>query len=101
MCLSVIFTSSLAFFREAQNKYHALLIEANSYKRSAHDEFHKNYDLHNLLNKLKREQNNLQSSFNICLNKFSGFKDEFSKLVQITEFQHQNLNQVIIVCIFD
>lgn len=76
-------------------------MEANSYKRSVQDEFHKNYDLHNLLNKLKREQNNLQNSFKMCFNKFNGLKDEFSKLVQITEFQQQNLNQVIIVCIVD
>lgn len=89
------------FFREAQNKYHTLLMEANSYKRSVQDEFHKNYDLHNSSSKLKREQNNVQNCFKVCFNKFNGLKDEFSKLVQITEFQHQNLNQVIIVCIFD
>lgn len=100
MCERVILLS-FVFFREAQNKYHTLLIEANSYKRSAQDEFHKNYDLHNLLSKLKREQNNLQNNFEMCLKKFNDLKDEFSKLIQITEFQHQNLNQVIIVCIFN
>ncbi|XP_029345813.1 coiled-coil domain-containing protein 40-like [Acyrthosiphon pisum] len=81
-------------FQEAKNKYHTLLMEANSYKRSAQDEFHKNKDLFNYLNKLKREQNNIQNNFKTCLDKFNGLKEEYSKLIQITEFQHQNLDQV-------
>lgn len=74
-------------------------MEANSYKRSAQDEFHKNNDLLNFINKLKREQDHLQNDFKIYLDKFNYLKDEYSKLIQITEFQHQNLDQVIFVCI--
>jgi len=85
-------------FREAKNKYQTLLIEANSYKRSAHDEFLKNKDLFNYLNKLKREQNSLQNNFQIYLDKFNCLKEEYSKLIQITEFQHQNLDQITLVC---
>jgi len=73
-------------------------MEANSYKRSAQDEFHKNKDLFNNLNKLKREQNNLQNNFKTCLDKFNCLKEEYSKLIQITSFQHQNLDQVLSVC---
>jgi len=73
-------------------------MEANSYKRSAQDEFHKNKDLFNYLNKLKREQYNLQNNFKTNLDKFNSMKEEYSKLIQITEFQHQNLDQVTLVC---
>eukprot|EP00102_Acyrthosiphon_pisum_P020925 XP_016658135.1 PREDICTED: coiled-coil domain-containing protein 40 [Acyrthosiphon pisum] len=83
--------------QQAKNKYHTLLMEANSYKRSAQDEFHKNKDLFNYLNKLKREQNNIQNNFKTCLDKFNGLKEEYSKLIQITEFQHQNLDQVTLI----
>lgn len=89
------------FFREAQNKRQTLLTETNSYKCSAQEEIHKKMILHNLLKKLKREQNKLQHNFTMCSNRINGLEGEFSKLVQITEFQRQNLNQVIIVCIFD
>ncbi|KAE9542832.1 hypothetical protein AGLY_002743 [Aphis glycines] len=81
-------------FQEAKNKYHTLLMEANSYKRSAKEEFHKNKDLLNYLNKLKREQNNLQNNFKTSLDKFNCLKEEYSKLLQMTEFQHQNLDQI-------
>lgn len=76
-----------------------LLMETNSYNRSAQKECHKNDDLMNLSNKLKQEQNNLQNSFKICLDKFNNLKDKYSKLMQMTEFQHQNLDQVLFVCI--
>jgi len=69
-------------------------MEANSYKRSAKEEFHKNKDLFNYLNKLKREQNNLQNNFKTGLDKFNCLKEEYSKLLQMTEFQHQNLDQI-------
>lgn len=88
-------------FREAKNKFHTLLIEANSYNRSAQEEFHKNNDLINFSNKLKREQNNLENSYKICLDKINNLKDEYSKLMQMTEFQHQNLDQVLFVCILN
>lgn len=87
-------------FREAKNKYHTLLIEANSYKRSAYEETQKNYEFLDLLNKLKQEKNNLENSFKASLDKFSYLKDEHSKLIQITEFQLKNLDQVLFVCIF-
>ncbi|XP_026805557.1 uncharacterized protein LOC113548720 [Rhopalosiphum maidis] len=80
--------------QEAKNKYHTLLMEANSYKRSAKEEFRKNKDLFNYLNKLKREQNNLQNSFKTCLDKLNCLKEEYSKLIQMTEFQQQNLDQI-------
>ncbi|XP_025204479.1 coiled-coil domain-containing protein 40-like [Melanaphis sacchari] len=80
--------------QEAKNKYHTLLMEDNSYKRSVKEEFHKNKDLFNYLNKLKLEQNNLQNNFKTCLNKFNCLKEEYSKLIQMTEFQHQNLDQI-------
>lgn len=86
-------------FREAKNKYHTLLMEANSYKRSTQEEFYKNNDLLNIIHKLKREQKNNQNSFKTYLDKFSYLKNEYSKLLQITEFQNQNLDQVISVCI--
>jgi len=88
----------LCIFREAKNKYQTLLIEANSYKRSAQDEFHKNKDLFNYLNKLTREQNNLQNNLKTYLDKLNCLKEEYSKLIQMTEFQHQNLDQVTLVC---
>lgn len=88
------------FFREVKNKYHTLLMEANSYKRSAQEQFHKNNDLQKLLYKLKENQNNLQNSLKTCLEKFNYLKDEYSKLIQITEFQNQNLDQVIFVCTY-
>jgi len=72
-------------------------MEANSYKRSAKEEFRKNKDLFNYLNKLKREQNNLQNSFKTCLDKLNCLKEEYSKLIQMTEFQHQNLDQITLV----
>lgn len=52
------------------------------------------------MNKLKQEKNHLQNSFKAFLDKFSYLKDEQSKLIQITEFQLKNLDQVIFVCIF-
>lgn len=86
------------FFREAKNKYYTLLMEANSYKRSSQEQFHEHKNLHNYLNKLIREQNNLQNNFKMYLDKFNCLKEEHSKLIQITEFQHQNLDQVTLVC---
>lgn len=77
-----------------------LLMEANSYKRSAQEEFHKNNDLLNFINKLKQDQDHLNINFKVYLDKFNSLKDEYSKLIQITEFQHQNLDQVIFVCNF-
>lgn len=87
-------------FRETQNKRQTLQMEIKSYKCSVQNEIHKKLILHNTLKKQKREQNNLQHNFTMCSNKINDLKDEFSKLVQMTEFQRQNLNQVIIVCIF-
>lgn len=72
-------------------------MEANSYKRSVHEEYLKNEDFLSLLNKLKREKNNLQNNFKTCLDEVDNLKDEYSKLIQMTEFQNQNLDQVIIV----
>lgn len=83
------------FFRDVKNKYHILLMEANSYKRNAQEQFHRNNDLQNFLYKLKQNQKNLQNNFKTYLNKFNYLKDEHSKLNQITEFQHQNLDQVL------
>ncbi|VVC28629.1 Hypothetical protein CINCED_3A025872 [Cinara cedri] len=74
-------------FRKIKNDFH--------YKRSVQEEFHKNDNLINVSNKLKYEQNNLQNSLKICLDKFNNLKDEYSKLIQMTEFQHQNLDQVL------
>lgn len=72
-------------------------MEANSYKRSAHEEYLKNEDFLSLLNKLKRDKNHLQNNFKTYLNEVNNLKDEHSKLMQMTEFQNQNLDQVIIV----
>lgn len=72
-------------------------MEANSYKRSFHEEFQKNEDLNNLFNKLKREQNTSQNALKTCLNKFNNLKDDYSKLIQMTEFQSQNLDQILFV----
>lgn len=76
-------------------------MEAKSYESSAQDEIHKKLILKNSLKKFKREQNNLQNNLTMCSNKINDMKDQFSKLVQITIFQQQNLDQVMIVCIFD
>lgn len=75
-------------------------MEANSYKRSTQQEFQKNNDLIKLLYKLKQDQNNLQNKLKTCLDKLICMKDDYSKLIQITQFQHQNLNQVIFVCTY-
>lgn len=72
-------------------------MEANSYERSVIEEFHKNDDLKTSLDKLKREQIDLQNTFRTCLEKFNCMKDEYSKLIQITEFQYKNLDQITIV----
>jgi hypothetical protein len=74
-------------------------MEANSFKHSVLEELHKNNDLLSFLNKYKQENNNLQNNFKINLDKFNCLKDEYSKIIQITEFQNFNLNQVILVCI--
>lgn len=76
-------------------------MEANSYDRSAQEEFQKNYDLTTLSNKLKVEQSSLQNSFKISLEKFQTLKEEHFKFVRMTEFQNINLDQVLLVCIFD
>lgn len=72
-------------------------MEANSYKHSALEEFHKNNDFLSFLNKYKLENNYLQNNFKITLEKFNCLKDEYSKIIQITEFQNLNLNQVLLV----
>uniref|UniRef100_A0A2S2Q421 Coiled-coil domain-containing protein n=1 Tax=Sipha flava TaxID=143950 RepID=A0A2S2Q421_9HEMI len=82
--------------QESKNKYHALLMEANSFKHSVLEELHKNNDLLSFLNKYKQGNNNLQNNFKINLDKFNCLKDEYSKIIQITEFQNFNLNQVIL-----
>ncbi|XP_022161075.1 kinetochore protein SLK19-like [Myzus persicae] len=46
---------------------------------------------------LKREHNNLQNNFKTYLDKFNCLKEEYSKLIQMTEFQHQNLDQVTLI----
>lgn len=74
-------------------------MEANSYKRSAQEELKRNDDLLNFLKKLKQEQTNLQNSLKTYLDKLNYLKDEYSKLNQMTEFQNQNLDQVLFVCI--
>lgn len=75
-------------------------MEANSYKRSVHEEFLKNEDIKHLLNKLEREQSSLQNTLKTCLDKFNSLKDKYSKLIQMTEFQNQNLDQILFVCFF-
>lgn len=72
-------------------------MEANSYKRSVQEEFHKNDDLKTSLNKLKREQNDLQNSFEINLEKLIRIKNNHLKLIQMTEIQYQNLDQITTV----
>lgn len=74
-------------------------MEANSYKRSAQEELKRNDDLLNFLKKIKQEQTNLQNSLKTYLDKLNYLKDEYSKLNQMTEFQNQNLDQVLFVCI--
>lgn len=90
---------TLFSFRESKNKYQALLMEANSYKRSALEEMQKNNDCLSFLNKYKQEHNFLQNNFKIHLDKFNCLKDEYSKVTQITEFENLNMNQVLLVCI--
>lgn len=74
-------------------------MEANSYKRSIHEEFKRNEEFLNLLHNLNQEQISLQNNFKTCLDKYNNLKDEYSKLIQITDFQNQNLDHVIFVCI--
>lgn len=72
-------------------------MEANSYKRSALEESQKNNDFLSFLNRYKQEHNYLQDSFKINLNKYNCLKDEYSKVIQIIEFQNINMNQVLMV----
>lgn len=74
-------------------------MEANSYKRSAQEELKRNNDLLNFLKKSKQEQTNIQNNFKTCLDKLNYLKEEYSKLIQMTEFQNQNLDQIVFVCI--
>ncbi|XP_050424677.1 putative leucine-rich repeat-containing protein DDB_G0290503 [Adelges cooleyi] len=80
--------------QEAKNRYKTILLEANSYKRSAQEEIKKNEDFTTKLNKLKREQSGLQQNLNNCLNKLNKLRDEHSELLQIIKFQNINLNDL-------
>ncbi|VVC24084.1 Hypothetical protein CINCED_3A023271 [Cinara cedri] len=75
-------------FQNIKNNFH--------YNHSTQEEFLRNYDLTNVSNKLKREQIILQNSFKLCLEEFENLKQKYSKLIQMIEFQQQNLNQVLI-----
>lgn len=72
-------------------------MEANSYKRSAQEEYQKNDYLHNTLNKLKREQENSQYYYNMHLEQLNNLNNEYTKVIQITEFQNINLNDAMAV----
>lgn len=72
-------------------------MEANSYKRSVHEESRKNDELIHLSNKLKQEQYNSQHSLQTHLDKFNNSRDEYAKSIQIAEFQQKNLDQILFV----
>lgn len=72
-------------------------MEANSYKRSVREEFQKNEDLHNTLDKLKREQDNSRINYKIYLDQCRHLKEEYIKLMRITEFETKTLNTIMLV----
>ncbi|XP_025411772.1 uncharacterized protein LOC112684452 [Sipha flava] len=84
-------------FQKAKDEHHALLVEANSYESNAQIESTRNIYLHNSSNELKLKQSDLQNSYYTLLDKFNRSKDEYSKLIQITNFEYLNLDQVLLV----
>lgn len=72
-------------------------MESNSYNDSVIEECHKKDNLKTSLDKLKREQIDLQCTFRTSLEKFNSLQDKYSKLIQITEFQYKNLDQITTV----
>lgn len=91
------YNNIIIFFREANEKYRTLLREVDSYKRSLEKESLKKDDLCKSANQLEQKKMNLQSSYDTVLIEFNNSKDEYSQLIQITEFEHLNLNQVLMV----
>lgn len=88
----------VSIFREEKSKYHTLLTEYYSYKRSSQDECRKNDELQHFLNKFTQNQNNLQNGFNACLENFNRLRDKYFNILKMTEIQNQNLDEVIFVC---
>ncbi|XP_025205735.1 LOW QUALITY PROTEIN: early endosome antigen 1-like [Melanaphis sacchari] len=80
---------------EEKNKYHILLTEYYSYKRSSQNECHKYDELMYYLNKCTQNQNNLQNGFNTCLENFNHLRDKYFNILKMTEIQNQNLKEVI------
>jgi len=87
------------FFRDEKNKYHILLTEYHSYKRSSQVECHKNEELLHFFNKFTQNHINTQNEFKTCLENFNYLKDKYFNILKMTEIQNKNLDEVIIVCI--
>ncbi|XP_060851664.1 coiled-coil domain-containing protein 40-like [Rhopalosiphum padi] len=79
--------------KEEKNKYHILLTEYYSYKRSLKNECQQNEKLLNYLNKFTQNQNNLQKGFNTCLENFNNLRDKYFNLLKMTEIENQNLDE--------
>lgn len=88
-----------SYFREEKNKYHILLTEYYSYKRSSQAECNKNDELLHFLNKITQNQINLQNGFKTCLENFNYLRDKYFNILKMTEIQNENLDEVIFVCI--
>jgi hypothetical protein len=99
--ITFIYLYIIYIFRKAKDEHHALLVEANSYESNAQIESTRNIYLHNSSNELKLKQSDLQNSYYTLLDKFNRSKDEYSKLIQITNFEYLNLDQVLLVRIFE
>ncbi|XP_029345787.1 centrosomal protein of 83 kDa-like [Acyrthosiphon pisum] len=80
---------------EEKNKYHILLTEYYSYKRSSQVECNKHDELLHFLNKFTQKQINLQNGFKTCLENFNDLRDKYFNILKMTEIQNQNLNEVI------
>jgi len=87
------------FFREEKNKYHILLTECYSYKRSLQVECHKNDELLHYLNKCTQNQMNLQNGYKTCLENFNYLRDKYFNILKMTELQNRNIDEVMFVCI--
>ncbi|CAH1737113.1 unnamed protein product [Aphis gossypii] len=98
ICIQQCEKSSQKKIKELQEekcKYHTLLTEYYSYKRSSQDECRKNDELQHFLNKFTQNQNNLQNGFNTCLENFNHLRDKYFNILKMTEIQNQNLDEVI------
>lgn len=84
-------------FRDTKHKYHVILAESVSYKRSVDEESKKNNALSAMLNKLKRERDSLQYSFRIYFDKIAAATDKRFQSLSIIELQERDLERVALV----